>query len=187
MSWIVDSYLHVYSVVTGNVGGEKSGAFYVDTGNALGMTISSGSIVGGFTNGDPVILEAEGLIDGDHIASAGASSRDASSFVGLANVSVAYAGHGSTTTVLSPFWYASAALWGTGHTSLFNGAVLAIGSSDTFATQLILTGGSFLDGASTGTSYAAGVWTDGVALTAANMDADNGLQNPRTGSKYSKN
>lgn len=42
-----------------------------------------------------------------------------------------------------------------------------------------------LDGLLSGSSYAAGVWTDGIALTSANLDAHNGLQNPRTGSRYS--
>jgi hypothetical protein len=41
-----------------------------------------------------------------------------------------------------------------------------------------------MDGASTGTSYSAGTWTDGRALTPANLDTYNGLQNPITGSRF---
>jgi len=41
-----------------------------------------------------------------------------------------------------------------------------------------------LAGATTGTAYSAGVFTDGVAITPANLDTYNGLFNPRTGARY---
>lgn len=39
----------------------------------------------------------------------------------------------------------------------------------------------------TGTSYAAGTWTDGVTINPTNLDANNGgLQNPRTGARFAR-
>jgi hypothetical protein len=84
---------------------------------------------------------------------------------------------------------------GTGHPVLWGPATLGTEpplaaicneTGDTWVHALTV-GSTTLDGASTGTSYAGGVWTDGVSVTTAHLDSDNGLQNPRTGSRYSTN
>lgn len=59
-------------------------------------------------------------------------------------------------------------------------------SGSTFTLKALLTNGALTIGASqtTGTSYSAGTWTDGIALTPANLDTHNGLQNPRMGARF---
>jgi hypothetical protein len=51
-------------------------------------------------------------------------------------------------------------------------------------TLCVYQAGYAIDGSGNGTGYAAGVWTDGIAITGANLDAHGGLQNPRTGSRF---
>ena len=56
----------------------------------------------------------------------------------------------------------------------------------TWAGTVKCTGGITMEGLSTGTKYVAGtpgVFTDGIALTAANLDTYGGLQNPVTGAR----
>jgi hypothetical protein len=36
----------------------------------------------------------------------------------------------------------------------------------------------------TGTKYAAGVWADGITITPANLDTNDGLQAPLTGARF---
>jgi hypothetical protein len=75
-------------------------------------------------------------------------------------------------------------VWGTGTLEAEGGAGVVWNSTgQPWATTVYC--GMTLSGLGTGTSYAAGVWTDGIALTAANLDANNGtLQNPRSGARF---
>lgn len=84
--------------------------------------------------------------------------------------------------------FASSQLWGPGGLNL-EGPMSAVtnATGGTWANGLTLSGGLTIEGAGTGTKYAAGVWTDGINVTAANLDTNNGLQNPRTGSRFSTN
>ena len=79
----------------------------------------------------------------------------------------------------------SAWLWGPGSINLEgpNSAAQNV-SGTTWANSLTL-GTLYIDGVTTGSKYSAGTWTDGITVTSANLDTNNGLQNPRTGSRYS--
>lgn len=78
----------------------------------------------------------------------------------------------------------SSIVWGAGALNPGNGGHLHL-VSGTFAAVLLGPLVLRLDNtATTGTSYASGVWTDGITLTPANLDTNAGLQNPRTGSKF---
>ena len=78
-------------------------------------------------------------------------------------------------------------LWGPGSVNLegpqTSFQLAAVGGA-TFANSWKVTN-LLLEGAATGTSYAGGVWTDGIATTPANLDTHNGLSNPRTGVRFS--
>lgn len=76
------------------------------------------------------------------------------------------------------------ALWGPCTVDAVSRGTIWNRSGTTFA-NILKVNSLLLDGVGTGTKYAAGVWTDGIALTVANLDASTGLQNPRTGSRYS--
>jgi hypothetical protein len=78
-------------------------------------------------------------------------------------------------------------LWGPGSMVVNTASTCWAPGGLTFAQALLNSGGLFLGAATTGTSYAAGVWTDGVSLTPANLDTHGGLQNPRTGARYATN
>ena len=74
-------------------------------------------------------------------------------------------------------------LWGTGTLECEADGTCWKTTVATWAASIFC--GLSLNGAAVGTSYAAGVWTDGVALTPANLDANNGaLQNPRSGARF---
>lgn len=74
------------------------------------------------------------------------------------------------------------ALWGPGSLAISDGGGFYNTGGSTFATTLLISGGISLDSVATGTKYAAGVWTDAVALTAANLDTNTALIRPQTGS-----
>ena len=74
-------------------------------------------------------------------------------------------------------------LWGPGSLDVSaNGVCFLTGG--TWGASLLLSGAITLNGVATGTKYVAGVWTDGVAITTANLDAFGGLQSPRTGARF---
>lgn len=63
-------------------------------------------------------------------------------------------------------------------------------SGTTWATILTLAGGYTIDSSTTAAKYVAGapgVFTDGITISPANLDTNNGLQNPRTGSRFCTN
>jgi hypothetical protein len=78
----------------------------------------------------------------------------------------------------------SGTLWGAGGVSVDAMAAYENGSGTTFALSLLCTGGNSFGSSLTGTKYVGGTFTDGVALTPANMDAFNGLQDPLTGARF---
>jgi hypothetical protein len=78
-------------------------------------------------------------------------------------------------------------LWGPGSMIVQTASTCWAPGGLTFAQALLNSGGLFLGAATTGTSYTAGVWTDGITLTPANLDTHGGLQNPRTGARYATN
>jgi len=64
-------------------------------------------------------------------------------------------------------------------------AISPVGGS-TFTNSIVTSGALTLEGVAFGTSYNAGVFTDGVAINVTTLDAHTGLQNPRTGSRFTQ-
>jgi hypothetical protein len=94
--------------------------------------------------------------------------------------------HGGT-ILIEPDIVGAGIVWGTPSINLEGpGSAVQNATGGTWAAALFATALS-IEGIATGTSYAAGVWTDGITVTSANLDTNLGLQNPRTGSRYSKN
>jgi hypothetical protein len=88
---------------------------------------------------------------------------------------------------VEPYYYAACQIWGPGTLDVNGGGAFINESALTFATVLTL-GGLTIDSASTGTSYtpgSPGAFIDGRTLNSASLDTYGGLQNPRTGSKFS--
>ena len=77
-----------------------------------------------------------------------------------------------------------ATLFGSFALTVTSGATWLNQTGSTYALTLLTSGALKLGGATTGTSYAGGVWTDGVTITTAHLDANNGLQNPRSGARF---
>jgi hypothetical protein len=78
-------------------------------------------------------------------------------------------------------------LWGPGSMNLESPESAIENESGTTWANILTMGAITIDGATTGTMYDAGVFTDGVSITPAMLDLHNGLQNPRTGSRFSTN
>lgn len=80
-------------------------------------------------------------------------------------------------------YYSGAALWGPGSLHVHDSSIYEQVGSVTFASHLLVTGGIYIDEATTATSYSSGTFTDGRAITAANLDTYDGLMNPKTGAR----
>lgn len=172
-------------------------------GNAANVWLNGGadfnatSMIGGAANtaeNEFNLFENVAEVDGDAILHGPASSvsfKGGYSIVGFAYVdAVAAVTHGSV-ALLEGISISDTAcqLWGPGSVNLEgpNSAMqLAVGLGNTWTGSLTVASLS-IEGVGTGTSYAAGTWTDGITLTPGHLDSDNGLQNPRTGNRYSGN
>ena len=74
-----------------------------------------------------------------------------------------------------PF-FSACALWGPGSVNVQDGARFdKVNVVSTYASAILLTGSLQLDGSTTASKYAAGTWTSGVSITAANIDSNGGL------------
>ena len=82
---------------------------------------------------------------------------------------------------------AGGTVWGAGLITVETASTFSIRSGNTFAASLLTTGGFNLNLNSTGSYFTpgTGLWTSAVALTAANMDTNNGLQDPQSGARFS--
>ena len=88
---------------------------------------------------------------------------------------------------LEPYRAGGSQLWGSGTLNLL-GVNSAVENATGGAWATVLTMGALqINGSATGTRYAVGVFTDGIAVTSANLDATGGLQNPRTGARFAPN
>jgi hypothetical protein len=85
---------------------------------------------------------------------------------------------------LRPFALPAPFLWGPGAVSLGAGSKIFNASGNSWASTLLVTGSLTLDGSSTACSVAAGTWTCGRSITAANLDTYTGLVQPTTGSAF---
>jgi hypothetical protein len=141
------------------------------------------------TNGgyflDGTYVEDLSAIDGDIIIHGGLTVKGAYSLCGYAYLD---ASAGSTIAGsqlrIEPYYYAVPQLWGPGGMDVDGGGALINESGTTWAACMTLSGSLTIGGITTGTKYAAGVWTDGVTISAANLDTFGGLINPQTTSRY---
>lgn len=153
---------------------------YLAGGGIGGQAAINGGIVTAGNTG--FILDGGASIDQDVIVDgiimAGEGSSLGLVYIGAGEISIS-----DGSVYLAPLT-GPTIVWGPGKIDVFAGGRLYLVDT-TFV--ITLTGGLQLKldhTLTTGTSYAAGVWTDGIALTPANIDANGGLQNPKTGSRY---
>ena len=78
----------------------------------------------------------------------------------------------------------AAYFWGTASLTLSPGATFWNDTGSVWAGELLISGALKIGTNTTATEYAAGVWTDGIPITSANMDTHNGLQDPFTGARF---
>jgi hypothetical protein len=92
--------------------------------------------------------------------------------------------NGPTTFVCGAQFVNEAIVWGFGSFNIYAESAYVNLSGSSFVASHLCTGSLSLGGALTGTAYSTGTWTDGIAITPANLDAHGGLQNPKTGARY---
>ena len=80
----------------------------------------------------------------------------------------------------------AAAAWGSYAVVLYPGSTYWDFTGVSFAGSALLTSGAltFGGGITTGSAYSAGAWTDGINLTPGNLDTNHGLQNVRSGARF---
>ena len=158
-----------------------------------GVDLVTTDMVGGASNvnasSNGTLFEKLSSVDGDAILhSAVAIKGGLYNIVGLAYADSAITiAHGGVLLIEPDLVSSSAQLWGAATMNL-EGPESAVqnGTGGTWASCLTI-GTLTLEGSTTGTEYAAGVWTDGRTINSANLDTYVGLQNPRTGSRFSSN
>jgi hypothetical protein len=122
-----------------------------------------------------------GVLDGD-LAIDSSSTVANQTTLGLVDIGASATLFVPILTYLGPATSGLVTLWGSGIVDARRGGIVANVSGNPYAATVYAT--MQLDEQTTGTSYNAGTFTDGVALTAANVDANGGLQNPKTGARY---
>jgi hypothetical protein len=183
--WIVDCVIDPYVELLGQSGGGVDGGFATNCYFTGGLQAENASVWSGIVLSYGIGLGTFGAVDGDTIATTIGCYGADSCFVGAAYVSTGVLGYGGAKLKLDDTAYGINALWGPGYCELIDASSLQLVGS-TWVASLFLSPLT-IEGASTGTSYAAGVWTDGIALTPANLDAHGTLQNPRTGCRFFEN
>jgi hypothetical protein len=80
----------------------------------------------------------------------------------------------------------STAVWGTTAITVNPGSAYFNNSGTTFALSLLTTGALKLGTSTTGSFFTpgTGLWTSAINITPANLDTNNGLQNPQTGARF---
>jgi hypothetical protein len=187
VNWYVDMTLEPYFELSGTSGGGITGGFAIDTASVGGMQISDATYWAGLTDLFGASVISYGALDGDAIMnpSINTSSDD---FFGAVFTQGPVNVFSSALTKIDDVWVTGqAVIWGPGAVNVEDSAILEKVVGNTWVATLLNTGGLNLRGTGTGTAYtpgAPGVWTSGITLTAANLDAHNGLQNPISGTKY---
>jgi hypothetical protein len=134
---------------------------------------------------DSSYLNDLAAVDGDIILHGGVTNHHGYCICGYAYVDAAGTSEVEAGLRLEPFYYLATQLWGPGTLSVSGGGNIVNESGTTWASCLTVATLQ-IDGATTGTSYSGGTWTDGRTVNAADLDTYSGLQNPKTGSRYSQ-
>jgi hypothetical protein len=168
------------------------GTYTLNTWLNGGLSFNMSLMIGGASNtaeNEYSIFQNVSTFDGDAILHGAVLAKGAYSICGFAYCDAIVSPVHGGELLLEPASVSATAcqLWGPGSTNL-EGAdssiQLQVGIGLTWTACLTVSAIN-IEGTTTGTSYAAGVWTDGRALTSANLDLYDGLQNPRTGNRYS--
>jgi hypothetical protein len=139
---------------------------------------------GAFLDGDVILHGTTETANGVNYTSVGAVYTD--SRIALIHGGKVLMGNG-----VNPAGHPGGIIWGPGSIDEEGpGSGLQIGtvaSGATFTNSLVVSS-ILLEAAATGDAYnnATGIWTAAVAITVGNLDAHGGLQNARTGSRYSQ-
>jgi len=184
--WVVSCRIQPYVEMLGQSGGGVLGGFAVNCYLEGGAQVENASMWAGACLLYGVGLGTFGSIDGDAIVeSIGLYGAD-SAFVGAVYVHTSYTSYGGGCGKLDPTAYGTGALWGPASLALTDRSTLQL-VGGTWVDCLFLSPLT-IEGVGTGTSYAGGIWTDGIDLTPTNLDAHSGsLQNPRTNCGFFQN
>lgn len=133
-----------------------------------------GVIAGTFTN------QGVGTtLDGNVIVVGGTSITGAFTIVGSVHFTASIGVQGGVLRV-------GTTIWGQAGITLFPGSIYENATASTFVLTLLTSGSLLLGSNATGSSFTpgTGLWTSAIALTPANIDANNGLQDPLTGARF---
>ena len=137
----------------------------------------SAYIFGGIVNQFAFI--GSGFLDGDVILDVGSTGgTDAFVFGGFVNVASALIGLSSCSFILAGIW------WGLGTLNVTKTSLVQNNRGDHSWTNGLFVATLHINNSATGTKYVAGVFTDGVLVTPANLDAFGGLQDVINGARY---
>jgi hypothetical protein len=142
--------------------------------------IFGGGLAGGLTLNSAIMsVDGDTILHGAVIANSGTLAGDAL----YADGAVTIGGIGPSNFRVAVAVTGARVFWGPASLKIdANSAYWSFGP--TFTANLLLSGTFTLGTNTTGTKYVAGTYTDGVALTTANMDLFGGLQDPLSGARF---
>ena len=144
-----------------------------------GSSNSSGTVSAYFSGG--------GVVDGDAILNNGIEVGGLGNYFALAQIGGTKISveDGGQMKIEGSRYSSTPQVWGGGGIDLIgNNSSVSNQSNLSWVTVLTLSNPLTINGSTAGTGYNAGVWTDNIVITSANLDGNTGLQNPRTGSRY---
>lgn len=148
------------------------------TGQVAMGGLGTPEVYGGILRGGMEVSTGQGKFDGDAVTHGTANFEGTSGWVvnaffdGAINI-------GNSGSV-----FVASSLWGSASVNVLPECAYWNESGTTFVASLLTSGQLRFGSMTTGTKYVGGVFTDGVALTQANMDLFNGLQDPNTGARF---
>lgn len=199
--FLVDSTVDPYCGTDRDVFNGVDQKFIVDSVLNGGLALQGGTMAGGFSAGFGVGLADYGNLDMDTIVTQTFNGPGSGSlgvgegisflsavFIDAPTPSLAQVFNGGTTKLDSIFLATGPFLWGPSGFNVGDNSHLQKVTASTWSATLLLTGGLTLNGSSTGSSFNAAAagnpYTAGVAVTAANLDANQSLSNPQTQASY---
>jgi hypothetical protein len=176
-SCLIDTRCHVATL-----NGRGQGAYLLGCYAAGQVVCFSGNpaIYGGTCAGGATVDAANPSLDGDLIL------HSASAFNACLPVVGAVYGDGTLQIEGGGATRVSTALWGSVAVTINPSSAYWNGSGTTFAATLLTNGALKLGANTTGSFFTpgTGLWTSAVNITPANLDTNNGLQNPQTGARF---
>jgi hypothetical protein len=181
------SRCHLESFLDIDAAAQFFGAYVASSWLNGGADLISAQLIGGasntsllqFTTLMGASVDCDAILHGNVFVEGGENSSCGSAYID----STLTAERGAVLVIIASF--DGALLWGPGSVNLLGPNSAVHNGTGASWVNCLKVGALTIEGATTASKYVLGTWTDGVTLNASNLQSFDGLQNPRTGSRFS--